>query len=98
MKRLHKYSFVFIIAVGFLTSCNETRKRATDKPNELNQQAEDLNSAVDEGLKKVESFDSVVRSGSDQLKEYDSLVKKSSSKIDSIAKEKAKAWEELTTY
>ena len=98
MKRLLKYSFILLMSVGFLTSCSETRKRATDKLNELNQQAEDLNGAVDEGLKRVESFDSVVRSGSEQIKEYDSLIRKNSSKIDSIAKEKAKAWEELTTY
>ena len=98
MKSLYRYSFIFLFGIGLLAACSETRKRATDKLNELNQQAEELNSAVDDGFKKVESLDSVVRSGSEQLKQYDSLIKKNSSKIDSIAKEKAKAWEELTTY
>ena len=98
MKRLFKYSFILLITIGFLTSCSESRKRATDKLNELNKQAEELNSAVDEGLKRVESFDSVVRTGTEKIKEYDSLIQKNSSKIDSIAKDKARAWEELTTY
>ena len=98
MKQLIKYSSILLITTIFLVSCSESRKRATEKLNELNQQAEELNSAVDDGLKKIESFDSVVRTGAGQIKEYDSLIKRNSSKIDSIAKKKTKAWEELTTY
>ena len=98
MKQLNKYYILSIIMLGFLTSCDESRKRATDRLNEFNEQADELNTQIDDGLREIESFDSVVRSGAEKIKEYDSLVKKSSSKIDSIAKEKAKAWEELTTY
>lgn len=98
MKQLIKHSSILLLTVGFLTSCSESRKRATEKLNELNQQAEELNSTVDDGLKKIESFDSVVRTGAGQIKKYDSIIKRGSSKIDSIAKEKTRAWEELTTY
>ena len=98
MKRIHKYAVIALIATGFLYSCDETRKRATERLDEINQQAEDINTEIDKGLKQVESFDSVVRSGTEQIREYDSLVKNSTSKIDSIAKKKAKAWEELTSF
>ena len=98
MKKLIKYSPILLLTMGFLASCSESRNRATEKLNELNQQAEELNTAVDDGLKKIESFDSVVRTGAERIKEYDSLIKRNSSKIDSFAKEKTKAWEELTTY
>lgn len=98
MKNLIKYATVSVILMIFLASCNESRKRATDKLNELSEQAEEFNTQVDDGLRKIELLDSAVRSGAKQIKKYDSLVKESSSKIDSMAKEKAEAWEELTTY
>lgn len=98
MKQLLKNSFILIITAGFLASCSESRKQATEKLNELNERAAELNSAVDDGFKTIESFDSVVKSGADQIKEYDSLIKSSTSKIDSMAREKAEAWEELTTF
>lgn len=98
MKKLFKNSFIIFFSIGLLVSCSESRKKATEKLNELNEKTEELNSALDDGFKKIESLDSVVRSGAEQIKEYDSLITKSTSKIDSIAKEKAKAWEELTTF
>ena len=98
MKQLIKYSLILLITGFFLTSCSESRKNATEKLNEWNEQAEELNTAVDDGLKKVESLDSVVRSKTGKIREYDSLIKRSTSRIDSIAKEKAGAWEELTTF
>ena len=98
MTQLNKYYILSFMILGLLTSCDESRQRATDKLNEFNEQADEFNSKIDDGLREIESFDSVVRSGAEKIKEYDSLVKKSSSKIDSIAKEKAKAWEESTNY
>lgn len=98
MKNILRHSFILLFSIIFLVSCEESRKRATDKLNELNERTEELNTAIDNGLEKIESIDSVVRKGTEQLREVDSLVTKSTSKLDSIAKEKAKAWEELTTF
>ena len=98
MKNIFKPFLLLFVTAGFLVSCEESRQRATEKLNELNQKTEELNSVLDDGLQKIESLDSVVRSGAEQIKEYESLVTKSTSKIDSIAREKAKAWEELTTF
>lgn len=98
MKKIITFSIIGILAAGTLTSCSETRKRATDQLDQFNREAENLNSAVDEGFKKIETIDSVVRTGSERIKEYDSLVKNGSSKIDSIAKKKAEAWKELTEF
>jgi peptidoglycan hydrolase CwlO-like protein len=98
MKQLIRYSIFSVLTLAFLSSCEESRERATKKFNELSQQADDINSEIDKGLEKVESLDSVVRSETQQIKEYDSIIKNSSSKIDSIAKQKTKAWEELTSF
>ena len=98
MKQIIKCSIILLLTAGLYTSCSETRKRATDELNQLNKEAEDLNTRVDDGLKELESLDSVVRTETNRIKKYDSLVKKGSSKIDSIAKEKAKAWEDLTRF
>ena len=98
MKNILKPFLLLFVTAGFVASCEEHRQRATEKLDELNQKTEELNSAIDSGLQKMESLDSVVRTGAEQIKEYDSLVTRSTSKIDSIAKEKAKAWEELTTF
>ena len=89
---------LLIFTAGFLASCEESRQKATEQLNDLNQKTEELHTVLDAGLQKIESLDSVVRSGADQIKEYDSLVTRSTSRLDSIAKEKAKAWEELTTF
>ena len=98
MKNSLKLNILVFVAACFLVSCEESRQRATEKLNELNEKTEELNTVLDDGLQKIESLDSVVRSGAEQIKEYDSLVTRSTSKLDSIAKEKAKAWEELTTF
>lgn len=98
MKVILAKTALLLFTAGFLVSCEESRQKATEKLNELNQKTEELNTVLDDGLQKIESLDSVVRSGADQIKEYDSLVTRSTSRLDSIAKEKAKAWEELTTF
>ena len=98
MKSIFRKSFFILLPLIFLVSCSETRKKATEHLDDLNQKTEELNSAVDEGFKKLESLDSVVQEGTRQIRKVDSLVTKSTSKVDSIAKEKAKAWEELTTF
>lgn len=98
MKRIIEHVVIAVLAIGFLVSCSESRKRATDRLNEINNQAEEFNSQLDDRLKQVESIDSVVRSGAEQIKQYDSLLQKNTSTIDSIAKKKAKAWEELTSF
>lgn len=98
MKHLTKYCLFLLVILGFLTSCDESRKRATDRLNEFSEQADDLNTQIDKGLKEIKSLDSTVRKGAERIKEYDSVVEKGTSRIDSIAKAKAKAWEELTTY
>ena len=98
MKAILRKTALLLFTAGLLASCEESRQKATEQLNELNQKTEELNTVLDDGLQKIGSLDSVVRSGAEQIKEYDSLVTRSTSRLDSIAKEKAKAWEELTTF
>ena len=98
MKKFFKYSFVLVILIAVLGSCTESRKRATEQLNELSEQADEINAAVDDGLKKIESFDSVIQTGAEQIKEYDSVIKNSTLKIDSITKQKSEALQELISF
>jgi len=98
MPRLLRYTFLLLITAGIFASCSETRKKASDQLNELNEKKKELNTALDDGLRTMESLDSVIRSGADQLREYDTIIKNSTSRIDSIAAEKKKAWKDLTSF
>lgn len=93
-----KNSLILILGLGLFTSCQEARDRATEKLNELDEKTMEFNKALDDGLDRIESIDSVVKEGTSQLREVDSLVRNSTSRIDSIAREKTKAWEELTNF
>lgn len=98
MKSLIKnISLLLLIAIVF-SSCSESRRNVSEQLNQLNEKAEEFNSAVDNGLRKVESLDSAVRSGADRIEKYDSLIKNSASQLDSVANQKVEAFKELTTY
>ncbi|HET8839427.1 MAG TPA: hypothetical protein VFM82_10590 [Flavobacteriaceae bacterium] len=87
---------VFIFAIGLFFSCAESRKKASEKLNEMNEKADQLNNALEEGLKKIDVLDSVISAETEQIKEFDSLIEKSSTKIDSIAKQKMESWKNIT--
>lgn len=94
MKQISKYAIIFS-ATGLFLACQESREKASEKLNEFNEQVDQLNTTLDEGIKKVEALDSVITAETEQLKELDSVIKKTSSKIDSMATEKMEAWENI---
>lgn len=94
MKLVSKY-VIILLATSLFVSCSESRKKAKEKLKELNEQAEQLNSVLDEGIKKIEALDSVIGAEAEQLKEIDSLIEKTSANIDSIATEKVEAWKNI---
>lgn len=96
MKLLSKYTIILMLAIGLLASCSESRKRATEKLNELSNKADQLNATMDEGIDKIMVLDSVINSEAKQIKEFDSIVDKASSKIDSVANGKIDSWKNIT--
>lgn len=95
MKQILKYT-ILVFVIGVFLACQESRERATQKLNALNDQIEQVNTTLNDGIKKIESLDSIIGAETKQIEEIDSLLKNTSTKIDSIATEKMEAWKNIT--
>lgn len=95
MKQILKYTML-VFVVGIFLACQESRERAAQKLNELNDQIEQVNTTLNDGIKKIESLDSIIGAETKQIKEIDSLIRSTSTKIDSIATEKMETLKNIT--
>ena len=84
-------TFLLLILIATLSSCNDLSQKVEGKLNDLNNKAEHLDSLVNSELDKVKSLDSLINVEGKKINKFDSLVNKSSSKIDSIVNEKLKS-------
>lgn len=84
--RNKSYLFLLILlaATSLFTGCQDMNSRVEDQLNNINQHAEDLDSAVNRGLDRVENLDSTITSKTRKIRDLDSMVRKTTSRIDSI--------------
>src|SRR5680860_684433 len=95
MKKLVNRSLLFTLAIGFFGSCNDMDKKLEEKLNELDSRAEGLDSIVDRELDRVRDLDGLIDFENVKIKKLDSVMTESSSRIDSIAREKIEALNEI---
>lgn len=84
---------LFIMTMVF-TGCEEMNSRVDEQLNNINQRAEELDSAVSKGLDRVESLDSTITAKSQKIRNLDSITRKTTSRIDSLL---TKGAEEINT-
>ena len=85
MKKTPYISLILILLTTiFFTGCEEMNSRVEDQLNNINEHAEELDSAVNRGLDKVESLDSTIDAKSKKIRDLDSMVRKTGTRIDSI--------------
>ncbi len=97
MKHVFNKSFLLILSLGLLASCNQMNERVDQKLQELTNKATYLDSIVTKEVDKVMQLDSIINLEGEKIKKLDSLVDKSTSKIDSIANVKMKTLKNLIT-
>ena len=73
-----------VTSLVLLTGCEEVNSKMEKELDNLNQRAEELDSAVNKGLDKVEDLDSTINAKTRKIKNLDSIVRKTTSRIDSI--------------
>ena len=95
MKILLGRSIMLILSLGLLYSCENIRKQADEKLNQLNNKTKELDSLVNKETKKILALDSIINSEMEKVKALDSIVDKSSSTIDSIVRDKGKMLDNL---
>lgn len=87
MKKLNKYFktalMVVCISIAF-TSCEDMNSRIDEQLDNINNSAEDIDSAVNRGLDQVENIDSTITAKSKRIKDLDSVVRKTTTRIDSL--------------
>ena len=85
MKNTRYLSLILILlATTFFTGCEEMNSRVEDQLNNINEHAEELDSAVNRGLDKVERLDSTITAKSEKIRDLDSMVRKTGNRIDSL--------------
>lgn len=75
---------------ALLISCEEMNSKMEEQLNNINENAVQLDSAVNRGLDKVESLDSTITSKTDRIKDLDSVVRNTGTRIDSIVNNSAR--------
>ena len=95
MKKLINRSLLFTLAIGFFGSCSDMGKKLEEKLNELDSKAEGLDSIVDRELDRVRDLDSLIDFENVKIKKLDSVMTESSPRIDSIARKKIEALNEI---
>lgn len=84
-----------VLAMILFASCEESRKRAEERLNQLNEQAEELNNTVENGIDQIESLDSVINTKVQQINEIDSLVENAATQIDSVVTENIETYKNI---
>jgi len=95
MKNYYTYFFLITLSIGSITACGTVSNDIEVKLNQLNKKTETLDSLINKEVDKVLTLDSLVKYEADKIKQLDSLVNTSSSKLDSIANQKRKSFENL---
>jgi len=83
----------FLLAVFILSSCSNIGEQAEKKLKELQDKTASLDSLLNNQLDRVATLDSIINTEGVKVKKIDSLINTTSSKLDSIAKDKAKMLE-----
>ena len=87
MKKISKFVKIplLILSVSAIfTGCQEMNSKVDEQLDRINDRAEELDSAVNQGLDKVEDLDSTISAKTRRLKNLDSVVRKTSIRIDSL--------------
>src|SRR5680860_1378153 len=95
MKGLVDRSLFLILAPGFFGSCSDMGKKLEEKLNEPDSRAEGLDSIVNREVDRVRDLDSLVNFENVKIKKLDSVITESTSRIDSIARKKIEALNEI---
>ncbi len=70
-------TFLLLILIATLSSCNDLSRQVEGKLNDLNNKAEHLDSLVNNELDKVKSLDSIINLERNKLNKLDSLANRS---------------------
>ncbi len=88
-------NMLFIIAIGFLTSCSDISTKLENQLIELDTKTERLDSLINSKIDEVIELDTLISSENFRIKKLDSLMERNTLKIDSVAKEKIQLLNEI---